>query len=68
MLLENLKKARIEKKLTMEEMGRQLGISKTAYWKIEHGKTNISLTHARQIASILEVSKDIIFVQDELTK
>ncbi|MDR0295078.1 MAG: helix-turn-helix domain-containing protein [Prevotellaceae bacterium] len=47
---------RSEKKLTQENMANDLGISVTAYSKIERGKTNISMSRLKQIAEALGVS------------
>ena len=47
---------RIEKKLTQENMSNDLGISTTAYSKIERGKTNLSYTRICQIAEVLGIS------------
>lgn len=47
---------RMEKKLTQENIANDLGISVTAYSKIERGKTNISFTRIGQIAEVLGVN------------
>jgi transcriptional regulator with XRE-family HTH domain len=47
---------RIEKNLTQENMADDLGISITAYSKIERGKTNISITRLGEIAEVLGVN------------
>jgi transcriptional regulator with XRE-family HTH domain len=47
---------RVEKKLTQENIANDLGISVTAYSKIERGKTNISILRLGQIAEVLGVS------------
>jgi len=47
---------RIEKKLTQENIANDLGISVTAYSKIERGKTNISFLRLGEIAEALGVS------------
>ena len=46
---------RSEKNLTQENVANDLGISTTAYSKIERGKTNISILRLEQIAGILGV-------------
>jgi transcriptional regulator with XRE-family HTH domain len=46
----------MEKKLTQENIANDLGISVTAYSKIERGKTNISITRMEQIAEALDVN------------
>jgi len=47
---------RTEKKLSQENMANDLGISVTAYSKIERGKTNIPVLRLTQIADVLGVS------------
>lgn len=66
MILQSLKQVRLHNNLTMEEIAKNIGISKVAYWKIENGKTNISLLRARQIGEYLNESVDNIFISEEL--
>ncbi|MCL2097176.1 MAG: helix-turn-helix domain-containing protein [Bacteroidales bacterium] len=47
---------RMDKELTQENMAIDLGISITAYSKIERGQTNISYLRLLQIAEVLGVS------------
>lgn len=67
MILYNLKKAREQAGLTMDDMGNALGISKVAYWKIEHGKTKLSYKNAVIISEKVNKPAEDIFLQDELT-
>lgn len=66
-MLQTLKYAREEQNKTMEEMGMALGISKVAYWKIEHGQTKVSLEAAKKISELLKSDMDTLFLQHKLT-
>lgn len=61
-MLQKLRDCRKEQHKTMEEMGKALGISKVAYWKIEHGETKVSFEAAQQISEILKIDKDSLFL------
>lgn len=50
-----IKKRRVEKKLTQSDVALDLGITPGAYSKIESGPTEISVKKLIEIASILEV-------------
>ncbi len=54
--LENIKRIREVKKLSQTEVAEQLGIAYQNYWKIENGKTELSLSRLEQISTILGVS------------
>jgi transcriptional regulator with XRE-family HTH domain len=54
--LEKIRTIRDAKGFSQEYMADQLGISKTAYGKIERGETKASLHRLEQIASALELS------------
>ncbi len=51
----NIKKIRLGKELTQENMAFELGITKSAYSKIEREETNVSINRLRAIANIFEV-------------
>lgn len=53
---ENLKRARISSGLTQTEMAERIGISVTAYQKIESGRTRILNTNFSKCAEVLGVS------------
>ena len=53
---ENLKRARISSGLTQTEMAEKIGISVTAYQKIESGRTKILNTNFSKCAEVLGVS------------
>lgn len=66
-MLQTLRKVREEQNKTMEEMGKVLGISKVAYWKIEHGQTKVSFEAAKKISELLKSDMDTLFLQNKLT-
>ena len=50
----NIKKIRMEKNYTQEYLAEKLGVSATAYRKMEQGETQITISKLEQIATILE--------------
>ena len=58
-----IKKRRVEKRLTQSDVALDLGITPGAYSKIERGPTEISVKKLVEIAKILEV-KNTYFYQD----
>lgn len=61
-MYEKLKKSRLQKGITQEEMARRLGYKYTSgYNQLEKGKRKIDIETARKIASILETSVEEIF-------
>lgn len=59
-MIDKLKKLRLEKRLTQEEVAFELNISQKAYSKIENGKICLSQSKMVKISSILDVSIDNI--------
>lgn len=55
MVLEKIKKIRIEKGISHEAMAYNLGITQAAYTKIEKNETKLSVDRLYRIAEILEV-------------
>lgn len=54
-ILENVIKIRATKKITQKEMGESIGISESAYNRIESGKIALSYAHLSNIASALDM-------------
>jgi transcriptional regulator with XRE-family HTH domain len=52
---DRIRVCRVEKKLNQENVACEIGISITAYSKIERGKTNVSIGRLEQIAACLGV-------------
>jgi transcriptional regulator with XRE-family HTH domain len=53
---DRIRVCRVEKKLSQENVANEIGISITAYSKIERGLTNVSIGRLEQIAACLDVS------------
>ncbi len=51
-----IKKIREMRKMTQEEVAKQMGISQNAYSKIENNITQLNVNHIRQISTALNVS------------
>lgn len=51
-----IRRIREQKKVTQEEVARQLNISQNAYSKIENGITQLTVNHVKQISTALGVS------------
>ena len=52
---ERLKKARLDKKLTQENLSEQLGISVAFLSKVERGNSHVNLKRLSQICNILNI-------------
>lgn len=64
----NFKKLRLLRKFnghTQEEFARLLGISQSAYARLESGYTRSWEIHLKDIAKLLNVSPDYFFTKDE---
>lgn len=68
-ILENmgksLKRVRLEKGLTQEELAEKVGIHPTYVGKIESGKNNISIKMLFKISRVLDVKLPYIFNFDK---
>lgn len=51
-----IKKIREQKKITQEEIARQMGISQNAYSKIENNITQLTVNHVKRISAALDIS------------
>ncbi|MCL2682934.1 MAG: helix-turn-helix transcriptional regulator [Bacteroidales bacterium] len=60
-LSNNIRRIRVLRGLTQENVANDLGISLVAYGKIEQGKTDISYSRLSQIAGCLQVDIAIFF-------
>ncbi len=58
LVLENIVKYRKEKGFSHEVMANMLEIAQPTYYKIESGKTELSLRRLMQIAAVLEIGID----------
>jgi len=62
--MERLRDFRVKHNYNFREMGEFLGISKTYYWQLEHGKRRLSYDMALKIAKIFDTTPDKIFYKD----
>lgn len=62
--MENLKKLRLERQYSFNYMAKELNISKTYYWQIEHNQRRLSYDMAIKIANIFNKKPDEIFYQE----
>ena len=67
--LENLKKIRIQKKITYQQMAERLGLeTHSAYLKKENGERKISLQEAQTISNFLGLTLEDIFFPKDVQK
>lgn len=66
-MIEQLKKDREEKGLTIKETADKVGISKSYYSLIENGKRGLSYPMATRIASVFNKKPDDIFFTHKFT-
>ncbi len=65
--MERLKECRINNHYSFNYMAKELSISKTYYWQLEHNQRRISYEMAVKIAAIFKKKPDEIFY-DEFRK
>lgn len=58
---ERLKKARLEKNLTQEQLAEQIDVSIAFLSRVERGSSHINLKRLTQICNILGISEGLIF-------
>ena len=65
---ENIKLARLRRKLTAAQVAERAGISRSTLWQVEKGVPGTSLGIYAQVLSVLGLEKDILLVakDDEL--
>jgi transcriptional regulator with XRE-family HTH domain len=56
-----IRKARLEKGYSQDYVSTEIGITLSAYSKIERGLTDPSLSRMKQIAAVLEVDLSVLF-------
>lgn len=61
-----LRSFRVEKGMSVEKMGRKLGISRAFYWQIEKGTRRLSYDMAVKIAQIFNIKPDYLFYNDHI--
>ena len=65
---ENIKLARLRRKLSTKQVGERAGISRTTLYEIERGKPNVSIGNYTKVLSVLGLANDLLNVakDDEL--
>ncbi|MFY7830158.1 MAG: helix-turn-helix transcriptional regulator [Flectobacillus sp.] len=63
---DKIRKARVLKGLSQENVADMLGISTTAYGDIERGKTALSIKRAQELSKVLDIP--VLWDENELTK
>ncbi|MCL2328473.1 MAG: helix-turn-helix domain-containing protein [Bacteroidetes bacterium] len=59
---ENIKFARLRRKLTAEQVAERAGISRSTLWQVERGVASVSLGTYAQILFVLGLEKDLQLV------
>jgi transcriptional regulator with XRE-family HTH domain len=57
---ENIRLARLRRKLTANQVAERAGISRTTLWQVEKGASHVSLAAYVQILFILGLEKDLL--------
>ena len=67
---ENLKLARLRRKLTVIQVAERAGITRTTLWQIERGSANVSMAAYAQVLMVLGLEKDLLKLaaDDEMGK
>ena len=67
---ENLKLARLRRKLTVIQVAERAGITRTTLWQIERGSANVSMAAYAQVLMVLGLEKDLLKLSadDEMGK
>jgi transcriptional regulator with XRE-family HTH domain len=67
---ENIKLARLRRKLTAMQVSERAGITRTTLWQIEKGAPQVSLAAYAQVLMVLGLEKDLLKVgaDDEMGK
>lgn len=65
---ENIKLARLRRKLSVEQVAERAGISRSTLWNIEKGSSGTSLAAYTQVLHVLGLEKDLLSIakDDEL--
>ncbi|MFZ2864510.1 MAG: helix-turn-helix transcriptional regulator [Ignavibacteriaceae bacterium] len=64
---ENIKLARLRRKLSAEQVAERAGISRKTLYEIERGRTNVIIGNYAQVLSVLGLENDLLNVaKDDL--
>lgn len=61
---QRLRYFRKQKGLSQEALAEELGISQSAYARMEAGKTNTLLTHLDRLCEVLAISPEMLFYDE----
>ena len=61
----NIKLARLRRKLSTEQVSERSGISRSTLWLIEKGASSVSIAHYIQVLFVLGLEKDILKVASD---
>ena len=59
---ENIKLARLRRKLTAEQVAERAGISRSTLWQVEKGLSSVSFGTYAQILFVLGLEKDLLLI------
>ena len=62
---ENIKLARLRRKLSAQQISDRAGISRATLWNIERGKESVSMGAYFQVLSVLGLEKDFLKVASD---
>ncbi len=62
---ENIKLARLRRKLSAEQVAERANISRSTLWNIEKGSPNVSMGKYVQVLSVLGLEKDLLTVASD---
>lgn len=67
LLGENIKLARLRRKLTTEQVSERANIGRTTLWHVEKGSEHISIGIILQVLSVLGLAKDLKTIAEDDT-
>ncbi len=62
---ENIKLARLRRKLSTEQVSERAGITRTTLWSIEKGSPHVSMAGYIQVLFVLGLEKDLLQVAND---
>lgn len=62
---EQIKLARLRRKLTAEQVAERAGINRTTLWNIEKGSSNVAIAAYAQVLFVLGLEKDLLKLADD---
>ena len=62
---ENIKLARLRRKLTAEQVAERAGISRSTLWQVEKGLPSVSMGTYAQILFVLGLEKDLLLLSKD---